>query len=134
MMDPDSIPKLVANGTIEIAPLAYMRGRTLNDSFIILDEAQNTSPEQMKMFLTRLGFGSKMVITGDVTQIDLPSGIKSGLKVVRDILDGVVDLDFIELTSEDVVRHKIVADIVEAYQRFDEQNTSARPRPLHKDR
>jgi phosphate starvation-inducible PhoH-like protein len=111
-----------------------MRGRTLNDSFIILDEAQNTSPEQMKMFLTRLGFGSKMVITGDVTQIDLPSGIKSGLKVVRDILDGVVDLDFIELTSEDVVRHKIVADIVEAYQRFDEQNTSARPRPLHKDR
>ena len=134
MMDPDSIPKLVANGTIEIAPLAYMRGRTLNDSFIILDEAQNTSPEQMKMFLTRLGFGSKMVITGDVTQVDLPSGIKSGLKVVRDILDGVVDLDFIELTSEDVVRHKIVADIVEAYQRFDEQNSTARPRPLHKDR
>ncbi|MFZ9926828.1 MAG: PhoH family protein [Candidatus Nanopelagicaceae bacterium] len=134
MMDPDSIPKLVANGTIEIAPLAYMRGRTLNDSFIILDEAQNTSPEQMKMFLTRLGFGSKMVITGDVTQVDLPSGIKSGLKVVRDILDGVVDLDFIELTSEDVVRHKIVADIVEAYQRFDEQNNTARPRPLHKDR
>jgi phosphate starvation-inducible PhoH-like protein len=134
MMDPDSIPKLVANGTIEIAPLAYMRGRTLNDAFIILDEAQNTSPEQMKMFLTRLGFGSKMVITGDITQVDLPSGIKSGLKVVREILGKVVDLEFIELTSEDVVRHKIVADIVEAYERFDEQNSSARPRPLHKDR
>jgi len=136
MMDPDSIPKLIANGTIEIAPLAYMRGRTLNDSFIILDEAQNTSPEQMKMFLTRLGFGSKMVITGDITQVDLPSGMKSGLRVVRDILGEVVDLDFIELTSEDVVRHKIVADIVEAYERFDEQGSSMpiRPRPLHKDR
>ena len=134
MMDPDAIPKLVANGTIEIAPLAYMRGRTLNDSFIILDEAQNTSPEQMKMFLTRLGFGSKMVITGDVTQVDLPSGIKSGLKVVRDILGNVVDLEFVELTSEDVVRHKIVADIVEAYERFDQQNHSSRPLPLHKDR
>ena len=136
MMDPDSIPKLVANGTIEIAPLAYMRGRTLNDSFIILDEAQNTSPEQMKMFLTRLGFGSKMVITGDITQVDLPSGIKSGLRVVRDILGEVVDLDFVELTSEDVVRHKIVADIVEAYEKFDDKNNSMsiRPRPLHKDR
>ena len=136
MMDPDSIPKLVANGTIEIAPLAYMRGRTLNDSFIILDEAQNTSPEQMKMFLTRLGFGSKMVITGDITQVDLPSGIKSGLRVVRDILGEVVDLDFVELTSEDVVRHKIVADIVEAYEKFDDKNNSVsiRPRPLHKDR
>ena len=134
MMDPDSIPKLVANGTIEIAPLAYMRGRTLNDSFIILDEAQNTSPEQMKMFLTRLGFGSKMVITGDITQVDLPSGIKSGLRVVRDILTNVADLDFVELTSEDVVRHKIVADIVEAYEKFDDQSSSTRPRPLHKDR
>lgn len=134
MMDPDSIPKLIANGGIEIAPLAYMRGRTLNDSFIILDEAQNTSPEQMKMFLTRLGFGSKMVITGDITQVDLPSGIKSGLRVVREILGDVVDLDFVELTSEDVVRHKIVADIVEAYEKFDEQSSSNRPRPLHKDR
>ena len=136
MMDPDSIPKLVTNGTIEIAPLAYMRGRTLNDSFIILDEAQNTSPEQMKMFLTRLGFGSKMVITGDITQVDLPSGIKSGLRVVRDILGEVVDLDFVELTSEDVVRHKIVANIVEAYEKFDDKNNSMsiRPRPLHKDR
>ena len=134
MMDPDSIPKLVANGTIEIAPLAYMRGRTLNDSFIILDEAQNTSPEQMKMFLTRLGFGSKMVITGDITQVDLPGGMKSGLRVVRDILGEVNDLDFVELTSEDVVRHKIVADIVEAYEKFDEQSTTNRPRPLHKDR
>ncbi|NBR93553.1 MAG: phosphate starvation-inducible protein PhoH [Actinobacteria bacterium] len=134
MMDPDAIPKLVANGTIEIAPLAYMRGRTLNDSFIILDEAQNTSPEQMKMFLTRLGFGSKMVITGDVTQIDLPSGVKSGLKVVRNILDNVVDLEFVELTSEDVVRHKIVADIVEAYERFDQQIHASRPLPIHKDR
>lgn len=136
MMDPDSIPKLVTNGTIEIAPLAYMRGRTLNDSFIILDEAQNTSPEQMKMFLTRLGFGSKMVITGDITQVDLPSGMKSGLRVVRDILGEVLDLEFIELTSEDVVRHKIVADIVEAYEKFDVKNSSVAisPRPLHKDR
>ena len=136
MMDPDSIPKLVTNGTIEIAPLAYMRGRTLNDSFIILDEAQNTSPEQMKMFLTLLGFGSKMVITGDITQVDLPSGMKSGLRVVRDILGEVVDLEFIELTSEDVVRHKIVADIVEAYEKFDVKNSSVSisPRPLHKDR
>lgn len=134
MMDPDSIPKLVANGTIEIAPLAYMRGRTLNDSFIILDEAQNTSPEQMKMFLTRLGFGSKMVITGDITQVDLPSGMKSGLRVVREILGEVPDLDFIELTSEDVVRHKIVADIVEAYEKFDERSSSTPIRPIHKDR
>jgi phosphate starvation-inducible protein PhoH and related proteins len=94
MIDPDKIPKLMTNGSIEVAPLAYMRGRTLNDSFIILDEAQNTSPEQMKMFLTRLGFGSRMVVTGDVTQIDLPSGTKSGLKVVQDILHDVDDLSF----------------------------------------
>lgn len=134
MMDPDSIPKLIANGTIEIAPLAYMRGRTLNDSFIILDEAQNTSPEQMKMFLTRLGFGAKMVITGDITQVDLPSGIKSGLRVVREILNEVTNLEFIELTSEDVVRHKIVADIVEAYERFDVESNASKPRSLHKDR
>ncbi|MQY02737.1 PhoH family protein [Actinomadura macrotermitis] len=120
MVDPDSIPRLMAAGTIEVAPLAYMRGRTLNDSFIILDEAQNTSPEQMKMFLTRLGFGSKVVVTGDVTQVDLPGGQLSGLRVVQDILDGVDDIDFCRLTSHDVVRHKLVGDIVEAYSRYDE--------------
>jgi phosphate starvation-inducible PhoH-like protein len=119
MIDPDKIPKLMTNGSIEVAPLAYMRGRTLNDSFIILDEAQNTSPEQMKMFLTRLGFGSRMVITGDVTQIDLPSGTKSGLKVVQDILNEVEDLAFIQLNSKDVVRHKLVSRIVEAYENWD---------------
>ena len=94
MIDPESIPKLMAAGTIEVAPLAYMRGRTLNDAFIILDEAQNTTPEQMKMFLTRLGFGSKIVVTGDVTQIDLPGSTRSGLQVVRDILDGIDDVHF----------------------------------------
>jgi phosphate starvation-inducible PhoH-like protein len=119
MIDPDKIPKLMTNGSIEVAPLAYMRGRTLNDSFIILDEAQNTSPEQMKMFLTRLGFGSRMVVTGDVTQIDLPSGTKSGLKVVQDILHDVEDLAFIQLNSKDVVRHKLVSRIVEAYESWD---------------
>ncbi|TDD76516.1 PhoH family protein [Actinomadura darangshiensis] len=121
MVDPDSIPRLMAAGTIEVAPLAYMRGRTLNDSFIILDEAQNTSPEQMKMFLTRLGFGSKVVVTGDVTQVDLPSGQRSGLRVVQDILDGVEDIDFCRLNSRDVVRHKLVTDIVDAYTRWDEE-------------
>jgi len=132
----DRTQKMFEKQAIEIAPLAYMRGRTLNHAFIILDEAQNTTPEQMKMFLTRLGFGSKMVITGDITQVDLPSGMKSGLRVVRDILGEVVDLEFIELTSEDVVRHKIVADIVEAYEKFDVKNSSVSisPRPLHKDR
>jgi phosphate starvation-inducible PhoH-like protein len=105
-------------GTIEIAPLAYMRGRTLNDAFIILDEAQNTTPEQMKMFLTRLGFGSKIVVTGDITQVDLPSGQRSGLRVVRDILTGVEDLHFAELTSQDVVRHRLVASIVDAYEKW----------------
>ncbi len=119
MVDPDSIPRLIAAGTIEVAPLAYMRGRTLNDSFIILDEAQNTSPEQMKMFLTRLGFGSKIVVTGDVTQVDLPSGTQSGLRVVQDILEGVEDIFFCRLTSHDVVRHKLVGDIVDAYSRWD---------------
>jgi phosphate starvation-inducible PhoH-like protein len=119
MIDPDSIPRLMAAGTIEVAPLAYMRGRTLNDAFIILDEAQNTSPEQMKMFLTRLGFGSKIVVTGDVTQIDLPSGTKSGLKVVQDILAGVDDVHFCQLGSPDVVRHRLVSDIVDAYSRYD---------------
>ena len=119
MLDPQTIPQLLAQGTIEVAPLAYMRGRTLNDSFIILDEAQNTSPEQMKMFLTRLGFGSRIVVTGDVTQVDLPSGTQSGLRLVQDILEGVDDVYFSRLTSHDVVRHKLVADIVDAYERYD---------------
>ncbi|MFV8128362.1 PhoH family protein [Streptomyces syringium] len=122
MLDPDSIPRLMAAGTIEVAPLAYMRGRTLNDAFIILDEAQNTSAEQMKMFLTRLGFDSKIVITGDVTQIDLPGGTKSGLRQVVDILEGVEDVHFSRLTSTDVVRHKLVGRIVDAYEQFDERN------------
>ncbi len=122
MVDPDSIPRLMQSGVIEVAPLAYMRGRTLNDAFIILDEAQNTSLEQMKMFLTRLGFGSKVVVTGDVTQVDLPSGTRSGLRVVRDILDGVEDVHFAELTSTDVVRHRLVSDIVDAYERWDASN------------
>ena len=119
MVDPDSIPKLTSTGTIEIAPLAFMRGRSLNDSFIILDEAQNTSAEQMKMFLTRLGFGSKMVVTGDVTQVDLLPGQVSGLRVVQDILDGIPDIHFAKLTSHDVVRHKLVGKIVDAYERYD---------------
>ncbi|MEV0392567.1 PhoH family protein [Polymorphospora rubra] len=119
MLDPDSIPKLMAAGTIEVAPLAYMRGRTLNDAFIILDEAQNTTPEQMKMFLTRLGFGSKIVVTGDITQVDLPGGTTSGLRVVRDILEGVDDVHFAQLSSTDVVRHRLVSDIVDAYARYD---------------
>jgi phosphate starvation-inducible PhoH-like protein len=118
MVDPDSIPRLIQAGTIEIAPLAYMRGRTLNDAFIILDEAQNTTPEQMKMFLTRLGFNSKIVVTGDVTQVDLPTGQRSGLRVVREILEGVDDLHFATLTSQDVVRHRLVGDIVDAYEKW----------------
>ncbi|MDT9683018.1 PhoH family protein [Streptomyces sp. TRM76323] len=122
MLDPDSIPRLMAAGTIEVAPLAYMRGRTLNDAFIILDEAQNTNPEQMKMFLTRLGFESKIVITGDVTQVDLPNGTKSGLRQVQDILDGVPDVHFSRLTSHDVVRHKLVGRIVDAYEKYDTRN------------
>ena len=120
MMDPESIPRLMAAGTIEVAPLAYMRGRTLNDAFIILDEAQNTTPEQMKMFLTRLGFGSKMVVTGDVTQIDLPFGSTSGLRIVREILSGIDDVNFSILEAADVVRHRLVADIVSAYSRWDD--------------
>ena len=126
MIDPDSIPRLMTSGTIEVAPLAYMRGRTLNDAFIILDEAQNTSAEQMKMFLTRLGFGSTMVVTGDVTQIDLPSGTKSGLRVVQEILEGLQDVEFCHLHSQDVVRHKLVGRIVEAYGRYEEQQAGAR--------
>ena len=120
MMDPESIPRLIAAGTIEVAPLAYMRGRTLNDAFIILDEAQNTTPEQMKMFLTRLGFGSKMVVTGDVTQVDLPFGTRSGLRIVEDILQGIEDVNFTVLDASDVVRHRLVGDIVNAYSVWDE--------------
>jgi phosphate starvation-inducible PhoH-like protein len=127
MIDPDSIPRLMANGTIEVAPLAYMRGRTLNDAFIILDEAQNTTPEQMKMFLTRLGFGSKIVVTGDVTQVDLPGGTRSGLREVREILDGVQDVHFATLGSSDVVRHRLVSDIVDAYARWDASQEAAAP-------
>ncbi|MFM8192534.1 MAG: PhoH family protein [Actinomycetota bacterium] len=140
MLDPEAIPRLMASGTIEVAPLAYMRGRTLNDSFIILDEAQNTSPEQMKMFLTRLGFSSKMVVTGDVTQIDLPTHQESGLSIVRDILEGIEDISFMDLTSEDVVRHRLVSEIVDAYGRFDnvEGNRASRrvnkPRSVRSDR
>ncbi len=120
MMDPELIPKLMASGVIEVAPLAYMRGRTLNDAFIILDEAQNTTAEQMKMFLTRLGFGSKVVVTGDVTQIDLPGGNRSGLRAAVDILDGIDDIHIAELTSVDVVRHRLVSEIVDAYARHEE--------------
>lgn len=116
MLDPDSVPKLIATGTIEVAPLAYMRGRTLNDSFIILDEAQNTTGEQMKMFLTRLGFNSKMVITGDITQIDLPGGA-SGLTIASKVLDNVQDVHFARLSSKDVIRHPLVGLIVDAYDR-----------------
>ena len=127
MIDIDSIQRLMQSGVIEVAPLAYMRGRTLNDAFVILDEAQNTTPEQMKMFLTRLGFGSKMVVTGDVTQIDLPNGQNSGLRVIRDILKDIDDIAFLELTAEDVVRHRLIGDIVRAYDKFDEQRQALRP-------
>ncbi len=119
MMDPEAIPKLMQAGVIEVAPLAYMRGRSLNDAFIILDEAQNTTAEQMKMFLTRLGFGSKIVVTGDVTQVDLPGGARSGLAAVTEILDGIDDIHFARLDSSDVVRHRLVSDIVDAYGRFE---------------
>jgi phosphate starvation-inducible PhoH-like protein len=124
MMDAEKAAALTEKGVIEIAPLAFMRGRTLNDSFVILDEAQNTSPEQMKMFLTRLGFGSKIVITGDITQIDLPKGA-SGLKQVRDILHGIPDIEFCDLTGKDVVRHKLVQHIVTAYGVHEEAKSAA---------
>ena len=118
MLEPEKVNQHLERGVIEVAPLAFMRGRSLNDSFIILDEAQNTTPEQMKMFLTRLGFGSKIVVTGDVTQIDLPEGRdRSGLLAVRDVLVGITGLAFVELGSRDVVRHRIVQDIVDAYER-----------------
>jgi phosphate starvation-inducible PhoH-like protein len=135
MVDPESIPRLLQAGTIEIAPLGYMRGRTLNDAFVILDEAQNTTPEQMKMFLTRLGFGSKIVVTGDVTQVDLPGDQRSGLKVVREILTDLEDVHFATLTSTDVVRHRLVGEIVDAYERWDAQNNgSPQQRPVGGDR
>ncbi len=118
MMDPEIVPKLLAAGTIEVAPLAYMRGRTLNASFIVLDEAQNTTPEQMKMFLTRLGHGSRIVVTGDITQVDLPTG-SSGLQLVTRVLADIDDIHFARLTSDDVVRHNLVGRIVDAYTRFD---------------
>jgi phosphate starvation-inducible PhoH-like protein len=127
MLDPEVVPKLMAVGTIEVAPLAYMRGRTLNNSFIILDEAQNTTPEQMKMFLTRLGFDSKMVITGDITQVDLPA-TASGLRLVTGILDGIEEIHFARLTSADVVRHSLVGRIVDAYSEYDEKTLAARHR------
>ncbi len=125
MIDPDVLPKLMATGTIEVAPLAYMRGRTLNDSFVVLDEAQNTTPEQMKMFLTRLGFGTKMVVTGDITQVDLPQGT-SGLRLVSNVLKNIDDIHFARLTSADVVRHSLVGRIVDAYSEYDELRTAAR--------
>ncbi|MCL3776558.1 MULTISPECIES: PhoH family protein [unclassified Actinomyces] len=125
MLEPDALPRLMAAGTIEVAPLAYMRGRTLNDAFVILDEAQNTSPEQMKMFLTRLGFGSKMVVTGDVSQIDLPGGRPSGLVLVRRILEGVDDISFCELGSADVVRHRLVGRIIDAYAQHDAERAAS---------
>nr|WP_245694481.1 PhoH family protein [Actinopolyspora mzabensis] len=134
MIDPESVPRLTQAGTIEVAPLAYMRGRTLNDAFIILDEAQNTTPEQMKMFLTRLGFGSKIVVTGDVTQIDLPGGQRSGLKVVREILEGIDDVLFSTLDSQDVVRHRLVGEIVNAYDRWQERQDGEGGEPARRTR
>jgi phosphate starvation-inducible protein PhoH and related proteins len=124
MLEADRVNSHVERGVIEVAPLAFMRGRTLNDSFIILDEAQNTTPEQIKMFLTRLGYNSKMVVTGDITQIDLPADQRSGLVVVGDILRGIADIDFINFTGEDVVRHKLVQRIVNAYSKHAQDQTS----------
>jgi len=121
MLGPEETQRLLERGTIEIAPLAYMRGRTLNDAFVVLDEAQNTSPEQMKMFLTRLGFNSTMVVTGDITQVDLPTGRGSGLRQVHHVLQGIDGVAFVELTADDVVRHRIVASIVEAYRLYEQQ-------------
>ncbi|GAA1417943.1 PhoH family protein [Agrococcus citreus] len=127
MMDPELVPKLLATGVVEVAPLAYMRGRTLNSSFIVLDEAQNTSPEQMKMFLTRLGFGSQMVVTGDATQVDLPAGT-SGLQVAQQVLGRIDDIHFAQLTSADVVRHTLVGEIVDAYTEHDQRQIAKQAR------
>ena len=126
MLGPDSYQKYLEKGNIEVAPLAYMRGRTLDDSFIILDEAQNTSREQMKMFLTRIGFGSKVVITGDITQIDLPEDKTSGLKVAMKVLAGIDDIAICELTGADVVRHRLVQKIIEAYEKYENKNPAAK--------
>jgi len=125
MLEPERVNQHLERGVIEVAPLAFMRGRTLNDSFIILDEAQNTSPEQIKMFLTRLGFNSKMVVTGDVTQIDLPRDQSSGLLVIGDILEDVEGIEFVRFGGEDVVRHKLVQRIVAAYNEYAEQQAPA---------
>ena len=125
MMDAELIPKLMTSGVIEVAPLAYMRGRSLNNAFIILDEAQNTTAEQMKMFLTRLGFGSKIVVTGDITQVDL-HGAKSGLRAAMEVLHDIDDIEFSELTSADVVRHRLVSEIVDAYARSEESSSTNR--------
>lgn len=137
MIDPETIPKLVDAGIIEVAPLAYMRGRTLSDAFVILDEAQNTTGAQMKMFLTRLGFGSKMVVTGDISQVDLPRGTVSGLRVARRILANIEDIAFQEMRGEDVVRHHLISRIVAAYDRHDAQNSmryEKRQRELERER
>ena len=125
VLEAERLAGYMERGTIEVAPLAFMRGRTLNDSFVVLDEAQNTTPEQMQMFLTRLGFGSRMVVTGDVTQIDLPREQASGLIQVRDILAGIDGIGFVEFGNEDVVRHKLVQRIVEAYKRHAEETGTA---------
>jgi Phosphate starvation-inducible protein PhoH, predicted ATPase len=127
-MDPEKLNAFIERGTIEVAPLAFMRGRTLNDSFIILDEAQNTTPEQMQMFLTRLGFGSKVVVTGDVTQIDLPREQASGLIQVQSILGSIEGIEFVQFSHQDVVRHKLVQRIVEAYKLHSEETGTARKR------
>ena len=137
MLGPDTYQKYLERGNIEVAPLAYMRGRTLDDSFIILDEAQNTSREQMKMFLTRIGFGSKVVITGDITQIDLPEDKVSGLKVAMKVLDGIDDIAICTLTGADVVRHRLVQKIIEAYEVYDQKNppeTARKPAPQRRGR
>ncbi len=128
MIEAERVSRLIEMGTIEVAPLAFMRGRTLNDSFIVLDEAQNTTSEQMKMFLTRLGFGSKTVITGDITQVDLPTGRASGLIEVRSILKGIEGIKFVYLSEEDVVRHELVQQIIRAYESYQTPSTSAEGR------
>ena len=133
MVDPEGAARLLERGTVEVAPLAFMRGRTLNNSFIILDEAQNTSPQQMKMFLTRIGFGSKVVVTGDATQVDVPDG-RSGVMGLERVLGGIDQLAFVRLSSDDVVRHQIVADIVAAYERDSESNDSGSRRTRHGER
>lgn len=131
MLDADALPKLMAAGTIEVAPLAYMRGRTLNDSFIILDEAQNTTTNQMKMFLTRLGFNSQVIVTGDISQVDLPGSAQSGLAAIHRILDGIDGIEFCHLTSADVVRHELVGEIIDAYARWDNRNSAQGTRLAH---